>query len=318
MPPRPRRAVAGAALLLVLGSVLVYRNPGGRRDLFRPDMPQSVAVRSSPELPQPVVAPSTTSHASIQGWPDQRVQADALHTNAILAGQPKAGTGRAPAEKQKPETPCDKQSRLHERCSLCRSGSPGDGGVEAIGGLCREHCSRQGSGYCGVGDDYVNDGLDCRPCRRWLPGADAAQSMGAGTSGARVAEAAVAHGDGAAPPMLLADDRIDAVCFQPAAAVDSLSGAYMYNCIGGVPCPTFGSLAVAQATCSRDTRCSAVALSVDGASGARFELQSAQPGLSTLPEHEQIPETVLWRVADRSEHNLMLFSSTRTRSFHSL
>ena len=154
-----------------------------------------------------------------------------------------------------------------------------------------------------VSDEYINNGLD-RPRRRWLPGADMlAQSMG-GTSGMQAGtEAAVSQGDGRAP-MLLADDRIDAVCFQPATAVDSLSGAG--SCIGGDPCPTFSSLALAQATCSRDSRCSAVALSIDDASGARFELRSAHSSLSTLPEHDQIPDTVLWRVANRLGRYLVL------------
>eukprot|EP01043_Picozoa_sp_COSAG02_P014930 COSAG02_NODE_623_length_19389_cov_30.043753_16_plen_318_part_00 len=307
MPPRPRRVAAGAALLLVLGGVLgVYRSPASRHDRVTPDLPQPVAARATPEAPRPAGAPATARHASVASWPDERVQADGLHTNVFVDDRPspvsrKAEPDSTPLERQKPKTPCDKQSRLHESCSMCRSGSPGDGGVEAMGGLCREHCSRQGSGYCGEGDEYVSNGLDCRPCRRWLPGADAVQSSGTQTG----AEAAVPHGDGRVP-MLLADDRIDAVCFQPATVVDSLSG--VSSCIGGDPCPNFASLAMAQATCSRDTRCSAVVLSVDDASGSRFELHSAQPELSTLPEHDIIPDTVLWRVTDRLGHYLVLYT----------
>lgn len=247
MPPRPRRVVAGGALLLVLGGAFsIYRSPAG---IGGHVTPSHEAATASP----------AASHTQV-AWLDERAPGNNdPHTPVVVEGQPnrlrtKSDAGTEPATRRKPAAPCDKHSPLHERCSNCRSGSPGDGGAEAIGGLCREHCSRQGTGYCGGGDDYVNDGLDCRPCRRWVPGADSTQSPGR----ASAAQATVSQGGGTTP-MLLADDRIDAVCFEAATAVDShsdsLSGTS--GCIGGDPCPTFASLAIAQATCSRDSRCAA-------------------------------------------------------------
>lgn len=331
MPQRLRRIVGSGALLLVLGAVVRdYRLPGGSDRLETPDqLPQPVSVAAPAasaadgrvfakpgQLPKPTaaVAPTSTAAAAAAGGQiaasDDSVQPHLSdHTHMGLGSpastpRPTTEAGSAPATTPKSQTPCSKQSSLHDTCRKCRSGSPGDGGVEAIGGLCREHCSRQGTGYCGIGDDYLHDGLDCRPCRRWLPGADATQSF-AGVSGGRsnknIARVGDAYEDGPTP-LLLADDRIDAVCFDSASVADSHSLGDVGSCIGGNPCPTFTSLAVAQASCSRDSRCLAVALNGQDAAGPRFELRGGSTKLqvsSTLPEHDQIPDIVLWHVADR-------------------
>ena len=299
MPPRPRRVVAGGALLLVLGGVVsVYRRPADIRGGVTPS--------------QAVTELSAASHAQVAWLDDRAPENHDTYMPVVIEGQPnnklrtKSDAGAEPATKRKPEAPCDKQSPLHDRCSNCRSGSPGDGGLETVGGLCREHCSRQGTGYCGGGDNYVNGGLDCRPCRRWVPGAETTQSPGR----ASAAQTSVSQGDGTTS-LLLADDRIDAVCFAPATAVDghsdSLSGTN--GCLGGDPCPTFATLAIAQAACSRDSRCAAVALRVHDANLPTFELRgsAAKPELlSTLTEYDKIPDVVMWRVADRSAITLLI------------
>ena len=302
MPPRPRRVVASGALLLVVWGILgAYRSPAGWTGyVLTPD--QTAAVHQS-----------SAGHTPVAGLVDRprppNAPANVPLASATVGRQPitpqhvaKSEGSTASVGRQKPETPCDKRSSLHSSCSKCRSGSPGDGGVEAIGGLCREYCSRKGSGYCGIGDDYVNDGLDCRACRRWVPDGDTSQSQG-GHSDLHVA---TTSGDEIAP-MLLADDRIDAVCFEPASVVDSRNSfGAAAGCIGGHPCPTFASLAVAQATCSRDSRCSSVALNVHNPSEPKFELRSGtakSEAASTMLEQDQIPDTVVWRVAARLDSN---------------
>ena len=47
-------------------------------------------------------------------------------------------------------------------CSTCSAGSPGDGGVSLVDGVCQEFCSV--NGYCGVTENYESGGTDCTKC----------------------------------------------------------------------------------------------------------------------------------------------------------
>lgn len=47
-------------------------------------------------------------------------------------------------------------------CSICSAGSPGDGGVSLVDGVCQEFCSA--NGYCGVTENYESGGTDCTKC----------------------------------------------------------------------------------------------------------------------------------------------------------
>ena len=249
MPPRPRRVVASGALLLALGAALgIYRSPPAALP------PATTAV----ELAQPAATAVRGNgvHSEVQQQPPPPPPPPLPPLSEPLPAPtwsplPPPEPARKSVAVEKPMEVCERESTLHSTCRKCRSGSAGDGGVEAVGGLCREHCSRQGSGFCGTGDDYVDDGLDCRPCRRWLPGADIGPgpilTSGSGGGGGGSQQLAPPHTAAVAPaPMLLADDRIDAVCFEPASAVDSHSSLGGATCLGGDPCPTFTSLAVAQ------------------------------------------------------------------------
>lgn len=76
---------------------------------------------------------------------------------------------------------CARDSALYANCSSCAPGSNIDGGIETVGGLCRAHCNTFGigkTGWCGTSDAYVNGGLDCTPCRNWVPGAESEFSDG--------------------------------------------------------------------------------------------------------------------------------------------
>ena len=90
------------------------------------------------------------------------------------------GTAAPPHDHHSGST-CARDSALYANCSSCLPGSSIDGGVEAVGGLCRAHCNTFGfskTGFCGTSDAYVKDGLDCTPCRNWVPGAESEFSDG--------------------------------------------------------------------------------------------------------------------------------------------
>ena len=52
------------------------------------------------------------------------------------------------------------------RCSNCKSGGSGDGGVPIVDGVCHHFCSGYLTGYCGVGAGYRPEagGTDCTKC----------------------------------------------------------------------------------------------------------------------------------------------------------
>ena len=321
--PRPRRLVAATAVLIALGAALgLYEgSPGRAAPTAEPLWPALPTTAEGAQLPLTATERPPAGHALIpvgagaldppSRQPALTVVIPSTHAAALSAeGKlPEAVEqklqakleAKAAGAAEKPPTACATFTSLHQCCGKCKGGSAGDGGVEASGGLCREHCSRQGEGYCGTGDDYVVDGLDCRPCRVWVPGADARAAY-------TLAKVAVARATNPAAGVMLADDRMAAVCFEPAASVDSEGGGDAAGvCLGGsypdVPCPTFTSLAVAQATCSRDARCVAVAMRASAAP-AHFELRAAAPNAQQqppLPEQEQAPDEVLWKVATSCE-----------------
>ena len=134
-------------------------------------------------------------------------------------------------------------------------------------GICRSHCSK--GGYCGTGDDYVFQGMDCTPC------ADGAR-QGGGPAAPAAAAAAAAAREPAPRPLELATDRSEAVCFGPPTARPSARGEAA-GCLGGTECARYAQLAQAQAACSRDQRCAAVAVR-PGAGALSYELRaSADP-----------------------------------------
>ena len=56
-------------------------------------------------------------------------------------------------------TPC---SSCPVNCMQCRPGGSHDGGVDLVDGQCHYFCSF--NGFCGVGIDYVLDGISCAEC----------------------------------------------------------------------------------------------------------------------------------------------------------
>ena len=48
------------------------------------------------------------------------------------------------------------------KCTSCRSGWDGDGGVRVVDGVCQNYCSVKG--YCGTAEVYQDKGTDCSPC----------------------------------------------------------------------------------------------------------------------------------------------------------
>lgn len=100
--------------------------------------------------------------------------------NSSSWGAVQARGRRAPAHRR-PVSACAKSSDLYANCSRCMPGSPIDGGMETVGGLCRAHCNAfglGGVGWCGTGDSYGKGGIDCTPCRNWVPGAESEFSDG--------------------------------------------------------------------------------------------------------------------------------------------
>ena len=189
---RPRRLVVAALLLLCLAGL-------ARNAQRQPSAPHVRLAGPPPREPA-----STLPDAPLRA-------AVAVPTPPLRRKQsppPPPPPPPPPKSTPPPPTACAPGSALHDRCQSCRTGDPGDGGVRVVG-ICRSHCSK--GGYCGTGDDYVFQGMDCTPC------ADGAR-QGGGPAAPAAAAAAAAAREPAPRPLELATDRSEAVCFGPPTA----------------------------------------------------------------------------------------------------
>jgi hypothetical protein len=76
-------------------------------------------------------------------------------------------TAGLPADAQ--DVPCEIDGPLYSECNRCLHGGYAEGGVDDVrrANVCQDYCSELG--YCEATDGYKVDGLDCRPCKRWIP-----------------------------------------------------------------------------------------------------------------------------------------------------